>query len=72
MDDIGPNVKAARKLGINTIKVGLASQMGAVLELEKWTGMNLIDEELRKEEKERVRKIDEARLKALKKDKAKL
>lgn len=72
LDDIGPNLKAARKLGINTIKVGLASQLSAVLELEKWTGMSLIDEELRKEEKEKIKKIDEARLKAMEKEKAKL
>lgn len=52
MDDIGPNLKAAQKLGIRTIKVGLDSPVEALLELERWTGVEVLDGDVRKQWKE--------------------
>lgn len=57
LDDLGPNLKAARKLGFNTIKVGLESQLGAVQDLERWTRMVLVDEGVRAREKERLKAL---------------
>jgi hypothetical protein len=42
LDDIGTNVKAARKLGMRTIKVVLGESRKAVEELEREVGMNLL------------------------------
>ena len=41
LDDIGQNLRTARQLGMNTIKVTLGSVDLAVKELEKITGLNL-------------------------------
>ncbi len=41
LDDIGENLKAARKAGMRTIKVNLGRSREAVKELEKITGMKL-------------------------------
>ncbi|EMC98595.1 hypothetical protein BAUCODRAFT_119913 [Baudoinia panamericana UAMH 10762] len=45
LDDIGTNLRTARKLGMNTIKVQLGRADKAVLELEKITGLSLRDEQ---------------------------
>ncbi|KAK0529997.1 hypothetical protein OC835_004159 [Tilletia horrida] len=45
LDDIGINLKAARKLGIITIRVSPNSSIPALQELEKIVGMQLVDEE---------------------------
>jgi hypothetical protein len=42
LDDIGTNVKAARKMGMRTIKVVLGESRKAVEELEKEVGMDLL------------------------------
>jgi len=47
LDDIGENLKTARKLGMNTIKVELGRANKAVLELEKVTGLSLRDDRAR-------------------------
>lgn len=44
LDDIGENLKAARKAGMRTIKVNLGRSWEAVGELERVTGMKLLDE----------------------------
>lgn len=54
LDDIGPNLKAAQKLGIRTIRVELKSSVPALEELERHTGCRLIDDDVRKAEKERL------------------
>lgn len=41
LDDIGENLKAAKKLGLRTIKVNLGRAFEAVDELEKVTGLQL-------------------------------
>ncbi|CAO1620503.1 unnamed protein product [Sympodiomycopsis kandeliae] len=56
LDDIGPNLKAAQKLGIRTIKVGLDSPVSALEELQRWTGVNVLDESVRIKERERIQK----------------
>jgi len=43
LDDIGSNLRTARKLGMGTIKVELGRADKAVAELEKLTGLNLTD-----------------------------
>ncbi|CAD6979207.1 unnamed protein product [Tilletia controversa] len=45
LDDIGINLKAAKKLGIVTIRVQPTSSVPALQELEKIVGMQLLDEE---------------------------
>ena len=47
LDDIGGNLKAAKKLGFRTIKVNLGKSKDAVRELESAVGMSLIDESSR-------------------------
>ena len=47
LDDIGGNLKAAKKLGMRTIKVNLGRTKEAVRELEQAVGMTLIDESSR-------------------------
>lgn len=44
LDDIGVNLKWAKKSGLRTIKVELGKTEDAVRELEKETGMKLLDE----------------------------
>ncbi|KAI9878872.1 MAG: hypothetical protein M1830_010282 [Pleopsidium flavum] len=44
LDDIGENLKAARKAGMRTIKVILGRSQEAVTELERITGMLLLDD----------------------------
>lgn len=44
LDDIGENLKAARKGGMRTIKVNLGRSRDAVRELETVTGMKLLDD----------------------------
>ena len=41
LDDIGENLKAARKVGFGTIKVGLGRAFEAVDKLEELTGLKL-------------------------------
>ena len=48
LDDIGANLKTARKLGMRTIKVVLGKTWRAVKELEQATGAELMDEKTRK------------------------
>lgn len=57
LDDIGPNLKAAQKLGIRTIKVGLDSPLEALVELERWTGVEVLDGDVRQEFKARKSKM---------------
>lgn len=45
LDDIGENLKTARQLGLETIKVRLGKVEDAVKELEVTTGMNLVEGE---------------------------
>lgn len=45
LDDIGENLKAARDLGMRTIRVHLGKGMEAVKELERLTGLRLLEEE---------------------------
>ncbi|KAF2670363.1 HAD-like protein [Microthyrium microscopicum] len=47
LDDIGTNLKAAKAMGMGTIKVTLGKSKDAVRELEKAVGMSLIDESSR-------------------------
>lgn len=47
LDDIGVNLKWARKGGLRTIKVNLGRTKDAVRELEEQTGMKLLDEKAR-------------------------
>lgn len=47
LDDIGGNLRTARKLGMNTIKVELGRADKAVVELEKITGLKLKDDRSR-------------------------
>ncbi|KAF2740208.1 HAD-like protein [Polyplosphaeria fusca] len=47
LDDIGVNLKWARKGGLRTIKVDLGRTREAVEELERQTGMRLLDEKAR-------------------------
>ena len=42
LDDIGTNLRTARRLGMNTIKVTLGRADLAVAELEKLTGLSLL------------------------------
>jgi hypothetical protein len=44
LDDIGVNLKFAKKTGLRTIKVNLGRTRDAVRELEDATGMQLLDE----------------------------
>jgi hypothetical protein len=44
LDDIGINLKFAKQTGLSTIKVNLGQTRDAVRELEKATGMQLLDE----------------------------
>jgi microsomal epoxide hydrolase len=43
LDDIGENLKAAKKAGLRTIKVNLGRTQDAIRELEKITGLQLLD-----------------------------
>ncbi|KAI9799750.1 MAG: hypothetical protein M1833_003869 [Piccolia ochrophora] len=43
LDDIGQNLKAAKQIGMRTIKVNLGKSKEAVQELERMTGMALLD-----------------------------
>lgn len=45
LDDIGENLKAAKKAGMRTIRVRLGKTQDAVTELEMITGLNLLDSE---------------------------
>ncbi|KAF7197042.1 Acyl-CoA dehydrogenase family member 10 [Pseudocercospora fuligena] len=47
LDDIGGNLRTAKKLGMNTIKVTLGRADLAVAELEKLTGLQLRDDKAR-------------------------
>jgi hypothetical protein len=47
LDDIGVNLKWARKGGLRTIKVDLGKTKAAVKELEEQTGMVLLDDKAR-------------------------
>ena len=47
VDDIGENLKTARKLGLRTVKVNLGRNKDAVAELETITGLKLLDERSR-------------------------
>ena len=47
LDDIGINLKFARKTGLRTIKVNLGKTKDAVKELEREAGMKLLDEKAR-------------------------
>lgn len=47
LDDIGQNLRTARKLGMNTIKVNLGRADLAVKELEKITGFDLSSDNAR-------------------------
>ena len=47
LDDIGSNLKAARKLGIRCIRVWIGKEADAVSELEKVMGMRLSDQKAR-------------------------
>ncbi|KAF1815254.1 HAD-like protein [Eremomyces bilateralis CBS 781.70] len=44
IDDIGQNLKGARELGMQTVKVTLGKNREAVKELEKLTGLSLLDD----------------------------
>lgn len=46
-DDIGENLKAAKKSGMRTIKVTLGKTQDAVKELEKFTGLELLGDKAR-------------------------
>ncbi|EAW07544.1 HAD family hydrolase [Aspergillus clavatus NRRL 1] len=43
LDDIGENLKAAKKAGLRTIKVNLGRTQDAIRELEKITGLQLLE-----------------------------
>lgn len=45
LDDIGQNLKAAKEAGMRTVKVTLGKTQDAVIELEKITGLQLLEEE---------------------------
>lgn len=47
LDDIGENLRAARQLGMKTLKVRLGETWNAVKELEGLLGMELVDESAR-------------------------
>ena len=47
LDDIGSNLKAAKKLGIRCIRVRIGKEGEAVAELEKIMDMKLTDEKAR-------------------------
>ncbi len=47
LDDIGINLKFAKKTGLRTIKVNLGKTKDAVVELEKETGLSLLDDKAR-------------------------
>jgi FMN phosphatase YigB (HAD superfamily) len=47
LDDIGSNLKAARKLGIRCIRVRIGKESEAVAELEKVMGLRLTTEKAR-------------------------
>ncbi|KAJ8119131.1 hypothetical protein OPT61_g16 [Boeremia exigua] len=49
LDDIGINLKFAKKTGLRTIKVNLGQTKDAVKELEEATGLKLLDEKARLE-----------------------
>ena len=44
LDDIGENLKAAKKFGMRTIKVNLGKTQDAVKELESYTGLQLLED----------------------------
>ena len=48
LDDIGENLKTAREMGMQTIKVQLGKTFRAVKELERATDLELMDEKTRK------------------------
>ncbi|KAL2357165.1 HAD-like domain-containing protein [Cryomyces antarcticus] len=50
LDDIGENLKAARAVGMRTIKVHLGRTKEAVRELEEITGLRLLEEEEEEQE----------------------
>ncbi|KAF1981609.1 hypothetical protein K402DRAFT_398369 [Aulographum hederae CBS 113979] len=47
LDDIGENLKRAKAMGFGTIKVNLGKSRDAVVELEKITGMKLVEDTAR-------------------------
>ena len=48
LDDIGENLKTARKMGMQTVKVQMGKTFRAVKELESVTGLELMDEKTRR------------------------
>jgi epoxide hydrolase-like predicted phosphatase len=46
-DDIGENLKGAKKAGMRTVKVTLGKTQDAVKELEKLTGLQLLEDQAR-------------------------
>ena len=57
LDDIGVNLRMGREVGFRTIKVGLGKTIDAVKELQKITGLTLLDEQAqdwRNEEKAKL------------------
>jgi epoxide hydrolase-like predicted phosphatase len=46
-DDIGENLKGAKKAGMRTVKVTLGKSQDAVKELEKLTGLQLLEDQAR-------------------------
>lgn len=48
LDDLGINLKTAREMGMQTIKVQLGKTHRAVKELERATGLELMDEKTRR------------------------
>lgn len=61
LDDIGPNLKAAQRLGMRTIRMRLESSLPALEELERYTSCRLIDDEDRKTERRRLAELSAAR-----------
>ncbi|TDZ35182.1 Acyl-CoA dehydrogenase family member 10 [Colletotrichum spinosum] len=62
LDDIGENLKAARKQGFGTIKVHLGRTYEAVEELEKFTGLALEGDHPKIPVKPRIKGSDKAKL----------
>ncbi|CAO1626123.1 unnamed protein product [Parajaminaea phylloscopi] len=54
LDDIGLNLKAAQKMGMRTIRVGLESSLPAIEELERHAGCRLVDDQDRRAERARL------------------
>ncbi|KAL9935410.1 hypothetical protein V8E36_005758 [Tilletia maclaganii] len=61
LDDIGINLKAAKTLGMKTIRVSIASSIPALQELEKVVGMRLIEDDDLQEYEAKVARRRKAR-----------